>query len=82
MEKEGIPTSETMERRRNLIKRSEFEGYKLKVDYLTGSKITSSDEIDEVRDFIKSYDPSSNKYKGAKQKLLDRLQLYESKLKR
>jgi hypothetical protein len=76
------PTKKDMREKGERVKRLGFEPYKLKVDWLKESGITSSKDIDEVRDYVSAYEPPTDKYKAPKQKLLGKIDAYQAGLKK
>jgi hypothetical protein len=82
MTKEEVPTKKTMKERKGAMERLDFEPYKLKVDWLKESGSTSINDIDEVRDFVSSYEPPTKKYEVPKQRLLGEIDKYQAGLKK
>lgn len=79
-EAKGVPTKKVMKERKDFIGRSELEQYQFKVDWLKKSGITSTEDINEVRNFVSSYVPSEEKYNGHKQRLLKEISQYQSSI--
>ncbi len=81
MKEKGAPTKKDMREKAGRMERMNFEIYKLKVDSLIDSGITSSENIKEVRDYVLTYNASSDKYLAPKQKLIERIDKYQQSIK-
>jgi len=86
MEKERASTMEDIrekvERRKEHTERLGFNPYSLRVRQLIDSRITNTEDINEVRKFVESYNPSGKKYEAPKKRLLKELNEYQVGLKK